>query len=131
MHEEQRKTYVMVFQKTSQIIFFGECITGMDEPGVIMAVRNGAPLALKNVQVAIFAPIDEYPTWLQLATEGPNEDCRVTAAVPMAIICDVITVVPCTQEAVEMWKKAPWAKIMKQPNQPLAQMPPGIVLPTH
>jgi hypothetical protein len=123
--------HVMIHQKTTQNIFFGECIAGMEEPGVIMAVRNEAPLALKNVQVAVFAPIDEFPTWLQLATQGPNENCRVTKAVPMAIICDVMTVVPCTQEAVEMWKKEPWAKTLKGQAPQLAQVPPGIVLPTH
>jgi hypothetical protein len=43
-----------------------------------------------------------------LAAAGPNNECRISPAVPAWTIHEVTSVMECTPEAAEAWEKAPW-----------------------
>lgn len=46
--------------------------------------------------------------FMALATEGPNESCRIGPAADFEAR-DVTSVTECTPEAVKAWEDAPWA----------------------
>ena len=46
--------------------------------------------------------------FMGLASRGPNNQCRVSWPVPAITLNGVTSIVECTQEAVDSWKKAPW-----------------------
>jgi Ser/Thr protein kinase RdoA (MazF antagonist) len=48
---------------------------------------------------------------LGLASDGPNENCRISPAAKKAIIHGVTAVIEITEKALKNWQKQPWGKI--------------------
>lgn len=62
-----------------------------------------------EVRMAVFWSQDVKGV-LGLAAHGPTKSCRITAAAKKAVFKGVTATVELSDEALEAWRKEPWAK---------------------
>lgn len=65
------------------------------------------PIKIYEKQMCTYYSKDMHGVF-GLAKFGPSSDCRIGSPVDWAIVKKVTSVVSCSDEAVENWKKKPW-----------------------
>ena len=65
-------------------------------------------LTVYNSRMAYYWDSATHGVW-SLAATGPTSGCRITAAVPIAELCDIHAVYWLTEKAIEKWEEEPWA----------------------
>ena len=81
-----------------------------DKRGVFFGVvtnKKKDSLTLKEAQMCVFWS-SEIRGVLGLASSGPNANCRVTKKIPSIDLNGVTSIMDCTKEAIEEWKKEYW-----------------------
>lgn len=74
--------------------------------GRVLAVV-GTTVTLADARCAIYWSAAMKGVW-GLAATGPDNGCRIGAAVPELILHGVTGIAPCTDAAVTAWQAAPW-----------------------
>lgn len=64
-------------------------------------------IVAEEVRMAVYWSEDMKGV-LGLASTGPSSSCRISKAVPKALIKGVTAVISLTDDAVKAWKKEPW-----------------------
>lgn len=70
--------------------------------------RDGASIVLRRARNCIFWR--NMRGFLGLASEGPNESCRIGPAADRLELLGVVSIADVTPAAVDKWECAPWAK---------------------
>lgn len=87
--------------------------TDSSKRGVFMGLIDPADVDKDNivaeeVRMAVYWSEDMKGV-LGLASMGPSKSCRISKAVPKALIKGVTAVVELTDDAVKNWRKEPWS----------------------
>lgn len=86
-------------------------IVTTDKRGVFFGVvtkETKDSLVLKEAQMCVYWHSSVRGV-LGLASSGPNNQCRITKAIPSIKLNGVTAIMDCTNEAVENWKQCFWA----------------------
>ena len=93
----KKRMVLVTTDKDCRGVFMGELVS-----------REGDTVVLKDAQNAVYWACDTHGVF-GLASIGPQKGSRITPIVPQIEINHVTSISDCTPEAVEKWRKQPWA----------------------